>query len=175
MNKLAAVLAVTFLIAGGFALYGQTNYSSIKSELDRMGTDCAQRNAPSLDPFRAPPYLPPICGPTFEEMNKAEETRNVGVAFAVGAVAVWLLVLLWGVASPRIQKGAKVGGRMAVDAGRVAVDELSKRSARATKDVVGAVVQISDSAQGRTRECPFCAEMIKPQAKVCRHCGKDVA
>lgn len=26
-----------------------------------------------------------------------------------------------------------------------------------------------------TRECPFCAELIKKRAKVCKHCGKDVA
>jgi hypothetical protein len=26
-----------------------------------------------------------------------------------------------------------------------------------------------------TRECPFCAEVIKKRAKICKHCGKDVA
>ena len=26
-----------------------------------------------------------------------------------------------------------------------------------------------------TKECPFCAEIIKKRAKVCKHCGKDVA
>jgi len=26
-----------------------------------------------------------------------------------------------------------------------------------------------------TRECPFCAEIIKERAKVCKHCGQDVA
>lgn len=26
-----------------------------------------------------------------------------------------------------------------------------------------------------TRECPFCAEIIKKRAKLCRHCNKDVA
>jgi HEAT repeat protein len=26
-----------------------------------------------------------------------------------------------------------------------------------------------------TRECPFCAEIIKRRAKVCKHCGKDVS
>lgn len=26
-----------------------------------------------------------------------------------------------------------------------------------------------------TRECPFCAEVIKRRAKVCKHCGKEVA
>jgi hypothetical protein len=26
-----------------------------------------------------------------------------------------------------------------------------------------------------TRECPFCAEVIKQRAKVCKHCRMDVA
>jgi predicted RNA-binding Zn-ribbon protein involved in translation (DUF1610 family) len=26
-----------------------------------------------------------------------------------------------------------------------------------------------------TRDCPYCAEIIKKRAKVCKHCGKDVA
>lgn len=26
-----------------------------------------------------------------------------------------------------------------------------------------------------TRECPFCAEVIKSRAKICKHCNKDVA
>jgi rRNA maturation endonuclease Nob1 len=25
------------------------------------------------------------------------------------------------------------------------------------------------------RECPFCAEIIKQRAKICKHCGQDVA
>jgi ribosomal protein L37AE/L43A len=25
-----------------------------------------------------------------------------------------------------------------------------------------------------TRECPFCAEIIKRRAKICKHCGRDV-
>ena len=26
-----------------------------------------------------------------------------------------------------------------------------------------------------TRDCPFCAEIIKERAKICKHCGKEVA
>ena len=26
-----------------------------------------------------------------------------------------------------------------------------------------------------TRECPFCAEIIKARAKICKHCGQSVA
>lgn len=30
-------------------------------------------------------------------------------------------------------------------------------------------------ARNFTRECPFCAEIIKKRAKLCKHCGKEVA
>ncbi len=30
-------------------------------------------------------------------------------------------------------------------------------------------------ARNFTRECPFCAEVIKKRASVCKHCGKEVA
>lgn len=169
MNKLAAVLALlTFLIAGGIGLYEQSVYTRIKSVLDQDKGDCAFAN----DRFSC------VLGriPEEVELDRAEANRNIGFALAIGGpLAIWLSVLVWRAAAPQLRRGVKVGGRIAVDAGRIAADELSKRSARATKDVVGAVAQLSDSAQGRTRECPFCAEMIKPQAKVCRHCGKDVA
>ena len=26
-----------------------------------------------------------------------------------------------------------------------------------------------------TRKCPYCAELIKQEARVCKHCGRDVA
>jgi hypothetical protein len=29
-------------------------------------------------------------------------------------------------------------------------------------------------AQGDARKCPFCAELIKPEAVVCKHCGRDL-
>lgn len=30
------------------------------------------------------------------------------------------------------------------------------------------------AAEGATRACPFCAETIKAEARVCRYCGRDV-
>jgi hypothetical protein len=29
-------------------------------------------------------------------------------------------------------------------------------------------------SKGKLRKCPFCAESIKPEAKVCRHCGREL-
>jgi hypothetical protein len=169
MNKLASVLALlTFLVAGGFGLYGQSDYTDWKSRLNQHERECG------------PPALALTCDLEANSlqsyMNTAKGNRNAGFAVAIlGPVGIWLLALLWRAKSTKLRNRAKLGGRMAVAAGRIAVDELSTRSARATRDVFGAVAQMSDSAQGRTRECPFCAEMIKPQAKVCRHCGNDVA
>ncbi len=36
-----------------------------------------------------------------------------------------------------------------------------------------AVTQIHE--RNFTRECPFCAEIIKKRAKICKHCGREVA
>lgn len=36
---------------------------------------------------------------------------------------------------------------------------------------------VEDPARPRvsqTKACPFCAERIKPEAKVCKHCGRDL-
>lgn len=32
----------------------------------------------------------------------------------------------------------------------------------------------SKQGSGPTRPCPHCAEPIKPEAKVCKHCGRDI-
>ena len=41
------------------------------------------------------------------------------------------------------------------------------------KEVAGAIDKIH--VRYFTRECPFCAEIVKKRAKICKHCGKEVA
>ncbi len=30
-------------------------------------------------------------------------------------------------------------------------------------------------ASGQTRYCPYCAELVRQDAKVCKHCGRDIS
>ncbi len=39
---------------------------------------------------------------------------------------------------------------------------------------VGPDVKAAEEAT-RMRKCPFCAELVQPDAKVCKHCGRDIA
>jgi hypothetical protein len=35
-------------------------------------------------------------------------------------------------------------------------------------------VEAEALASGDSRKCPFCAELVKVEAKLCKHCGKDL-
>jgi hypothetical protein len=36
------------------------------------------------------------------------------------------------------------------------------------------VVSMTKKANGQLKKCPYCAELIRPEAVVCRFCGRDI-
>ena len=72
----------------------------------------------------------------------------------------------------RIKAAEMIGDLAPIEA----VDTL--RSMRAGNEILQNTIEKSIGKiheRHFTRECPFCAEIIKQRAKVCKHCGKDVA
>lgn len=66
---------------------------------------------------------------------------------------------------------------MAGDLGELEAIELLTNAkfgvAKIQEEVDNAVKKIHD--RNFTRECPFCAEIIKKRAKICKHCSQDVS
>ena len=52
--------------------------------------------------------------------------------------------------------------------------DLVVPSAEASDDIIGDDNKSSASLNPEFKKCPFCAELIKKEAKVCRFCGRDL-
>ena len=54
------------------------------------------------------------------------------------------------------------------------IERKSEQEAAARRAEASARQQRETIAARELRDCPYCAEPIKRQAKLCRHCGKEV-
>ncbi|MDM8518201.1 zinc ribbon domain-containing protein, partial [Desulfobacterales bacterium HSG16] len=112
-----------------------------------------------------------------EEMLKANVKRGFSILADcyVGKDGLTVLNILLDPAEPskvRLKAAEMIGDVGALEA----VDTLRNHKF-GTKLIQEKVDSSISKIHGRffTRECPFCAEIIKKQAKICKHCGKDVA
>lgn len=56
---------------------------------------------------------------------------------------------------------------------RAAELKMSREAAEAAQEAEVEALAAADRARTARRECPWCAELIKPAARVCRYCGRD--
>lgn len=100
--------------------------------------------------------------PVYGRHREAIKNRNIGLGVAAASLgAGWILSLIAGGLSRARRAGlhTKAGN---------AVGESLAASVQHTANAM-------DKAKGRTRECPFCAEWIKPNATVCPHCRSEIS
>lgn len=110
--------------------------------------------------------------------------RFIGVIFAVVGI-------VWGIVAFNMPTTVETGGDSvgSLYVPRQEVHNLDLAEKRRTHllisgllIVVGSVLFGFDSVRNSsgaestagTRKCPFCAELVKGEAKICKHCGKDL-
>lgn len=56
----------------------------------------------------------------------------------------------------------------------VSLNPLTALLLSAAAPVFGSLIKVSDDPDSMDRECPFCAEIIKKKAVLCKHCKSEV-
>ena len=141
---------------------------------------------PGTDQFELIPVFSPAggTGQIFDEVAMAEETilkENIKKGFSILADCfvnkdgVTALQLLMDAAEPirvRVKAAEMIG-----DIGELEAIEPLKNLKLGNEILQKEVEKAVKKLHQRffTRECPFCAEIIKARAKICKHCGKEVA
>lgn len=116
--------------------------------------------------------------------------RSLGIAFVFGAVMGLLISAADtnGVPPPALIWVLWASWDMAIFGGIGALIAAQKQRSRAEGMILGSVLAIvgwiiiallptgtQQVAEAGQRKCPFCAEFIRAEAIVCRHCGRDIA
>jgi len=114
-----------------------------------------------------------------EEQEKLKEAIKTGFAELATCyvekdsdkVLTMLLDVVWP-ARVRLKAAEMIG-----DIGGVDVLDTLKNMKYGNELITEQVKKSISKIHGRTftRECPFCAEVIKLRAKICKHCNKEVA
>ncbi|MBW2594145.1 MAG: zinc ribbon domain-containing protein [Deltaproteobacteria bacterium] len=143
-------------------------------------------NYPGTDTFEVMPVFSPMgaTGQIIDEQVLMEEEvlrENTKKGFSILAECyinkdgVNVLGLLTDVTQPmRVRtKAAEMIGDIGELEAIEPIRNLKFGNEILQKNVAEAVKKIHE--RYFTRECPFCAEIIKNRAKVCKHCGKEVA
>jgi predicted RNA-binding Zn-ribbon protein involved in translation (DUF1610 family) len=143
-------------------------------------------NYPGTEQFQCMPVFSPMggTGQMIDEQVLAEQEilkEKIKLGFSVLADAyvskdsVIVVTLLLDSAQPervRLKAAEMIG-----DIGGIEAIEPIKNARFGNeliqKQVDASVKKIHE--RHFTRECPFCAEIIKKRAKICKHCGQDVA
>ena len=143
-------------------------------------------NYPGTDTFEVLPVFSPMgaTGQIIDEQVLMEEDvlrENTKKGFSILAECyvnkdgVTVLGLLTDVTQPmRVRaKAAEMIGDIGELEAIEPIRNLKFGNEILQKNVTDAVRKIHE--RYFTRECPFCAEIIKKRARICKHCGKEVA
>ena len=143
-------------------------------------------NYPGTEQFQCIPVFSPMGGTgqivdeqVLAEQERLKEKTKMGFSILADAYvakdSVTVVTLLLDGAQP--QRVRLKAAEMIGDIGEIEAIEPIK-NAKFENDLIQKQIDASVKKiheRHFTRECPFCAEIIKKRAKICKHCGQDVA
>ena len=143
-------------------------------------------NYPGTEQFQCIPVFSPMGGTgqivdeqVLAEQERLKEKTKIGFSILADAYvskdSVTVVTLLLDGAQP--QRVRLKAAEMIGDIGELEAIEPIKNARFGNKIIQKQIDASVKKIHERhfTRECPFCAEIIKKRAKICKHCGQDVA